>query len=263
MKKYLTIILVLLIVANGVALLFLYDKRSYADDIELQLESHEEKIKNYELERNNLNEQISILEESIIEDYVELSIHENVVVRNEDLESELTLLKQSNTELEENIKDLKTALYVYKESLILNTSILLIDGKYIEIGESEDNIIKEFGSPSSIEEFTQSDGPFHAGVIFKKASYDEFFIVYISDINGENFRVDLVNTRSNKFSTIQGISVGDSIEKIFEVYPMAQDYYDESSTEIDLLFKVPVSDGITFEIEDGIIIEMHIYVFVP
>lgn len=266
MKKLLIIGCAILMVSNSI-IFYLYTTLKSESAISMvRLNENESQIQTLNLERKDLEAKVDELKESINAHYVPKDKYVLLQESTEDLNFAITELEENNLELLDRLSTLNELNSNLEKSLVMNTGMLLRNGRYIKLGESEEIIVDSFGKPIEEEYYRISDGPFSADTIFKKSIYNEFSINYIGSKSAEEYYVDSITASSSNLSTVQGIKVGDSIRKLYEVYPTIKidKDNDKDIKEIEMdIFGDPVSDCIRFTFKEEIIDEILIYTFVP
>ncbi|TYQ14995.1 UNVERIFIED_CONTAM: copper amine oxidase-like protein [Acetivibrio alkalicellulosi] len=137
------------------------------------------------------------------------------------------------------------------------------DDSEIKIGDWDDqiNLNEMFGEPISekLEELGEGADTY-AGSYLKKIEFDGIVITLMSPpTNGETFFVEKIQITKPEYETLRGVKVGDSLEKIQEIY--GELYHDEYNDRY--YYNNENFYYIDFELEEGVVKSITIYVEHP
>lgn len=228
-------------------------------------------VRNHELSDANREFENSIDEKNIV-----IAEYENLISKYEKINAENEVLASKyedriealqiqvdalNEGYDENSNKLSLAQYMHLASLNSKHAefeMFFYKNNIIKMSMDENEFKDQFGEPIS-ENVSVDDGTFAAhqeGVYWKTSEYEDFKVSYLGDREGENYKIHSFFTFSANITTIRDIKVGDSLEKLFQVYPMLEKYEYPDNT---VRYQFP--DGeylikIEFEVRDYLIEEI-------
>ena len=176
----------------------------------------------------------------------------------------ITLVTLSGCDKSEKLKTDDSSDPIENPKEISEFSILIGDEK-VSLMDWDDKVDLEeiFGKP--IEEKIEKLGPgsdTFEGSFIKEVKFSGIeFEMFSPKENGKSFFVLSMEVTDSKFETKRGIKVGDGLEKLNEMYPEIQPVLDgrEDSNNRGYKIEEGAYNYLTFEVKDGIIINIKIY----
>jgi hypothetical protein len=139
----------------------------------------------------------------------------------------------------------------YSLSIIIGTSQVGIDDK-----EGDINLSGLLGEPISQKTEVSGEEAFpYAGISFKTIEYEGLIITFYDSKDG--YRICNIKISSDKFPTPLGIKVGDSLERLKELYPVqnSEEFYGPG---VYSLYGDKTGWGMFFHTTDSIITSIEI-----
>ncbi|MFA5528053.1 MAG: hypothetical protein WC996_05505 [Peptostreptococcales bacterium] len=129
--------------------------------------------------------------------------------------------------------------------------------------DNEVNIEEIFGEPLEVKsEILGPNSDTFNGSFMKEITYSGIkFVMFSPKDNGKNYYILSMNIMDNSIETKRGIRVGDTLEKLNEVYPELKPVLDGREDTQNRGYKIEEGayDYINFEVKDGSIIHIKIY----
>lgn len=128
----------------------------------------------------------------------------------------------------------------------------------INLEDEEKKVIGLLGNPMTQKvEVTGAEAFPYAGISFKTLEYEGLKLVFYQSKEG-SYRISSIIIRNDKYSTLLGIKVGDSLEKLQGVYPVSQN--EELYGPGKYILFDPISDFLmmVFQVDNNIITSIQI-----